>query len=188
VITHPWILVGIYALLPLALLLSGFRARSREIRLILHVLSGLLAVPLVLIGVLAVLYWQAEPPSLRELARDFPARRSDLEELLRITVENPSDPAAVNARYDRIGARLGMRKDLSGDVFVMMDSIGLLNRGHITGYLHCTSDASQSADRYPPCVLKRDNGEQEYNDQPRKEAYSFQRLEGQWFAYSEGPS
>ena len=94
----------------------------------------------------------------------------------------------MSAIYQRIGVKNGMRKNLYGDTFIMMDSIGLLNRGHTTGYLHCADSSSGSADRYPPCILNLNTGTQVYSDESRQDVFAFQRLDGQWFAYSEGPN
>jgi hypothetical protein len=92
------------------------------------------------------------------------------------------------AIYGRNGIKLGIQRDKSGDAFIMVDSIGLLNRSHITGYLYCASEPSLDADRYEPCTLHQDKGSKKYSAEPRTEAYSFQRLDGRWFAFDEGPS
>ncbi len=39
--------------------------------------------------------------------------------------------------YERNGIKLGIERDAAHDAFIMMDSIGLLNRGHTSGYVHC---------------------------------------------------
>jgi hypothetical protein len=90
--------------------------------------------------------------------------------------------------YKRDGITDGVERDTSGDAFIMVDSIGLLNRGHTTGYLYCVPNQPSSFARFDPCVLHQDKGEREFNSNPRQEGYSFQKLDGQWFAYDEGPS
>jgi hypothetical protein len=92
--------------------------------------------------------------------------------------------------YARNGIKLGFQRNSAGDAFIMFDSVGLLNRGHTSGYLHCAADSKGiSSDlRYQPCVLGRDKGRQEFIANPRQEAYSFQRLADAWYAYDEGPS
>lgn len=108
-----------------------------------------------------------------------------------------SDPAAglPKARWDAYrqiykadGIALGIERDNAGDAFIMVGSVGLLNRGHVTGYLHCRASASRDAGRFHPCLLNQDNGGHKFSADPREEAYSFQRIEGGWFAYDEGPS
>jgi hypothetical protein len=65
----------------------------------------------------------------------------------------------------------------------MVDSIGLLNRGHSNGYLHCGPGPNHS---YPPCFSSQPSGEHPYK--PGDEAYSYRKLADRWYAYSEGPS
>jgi hypothetical protein len=90
--------------------------------------------------------------------------------------------------YKKNGIQLGIQRDKQHDAFIMVDSIGLLNRGHVTGYVHCAVDPSVNADRYYPCILHQDRGEQKYDPGKSVEGYSFQRLDGNWFAYDDGPS
>jgi hypothetical protein len=90
--------------------------------------------------------------------------------------------------YRRNGIKLGILRNKERDVFIMVDSIGLLNRGHTTGYLYCSTDTSNDAGRFEPCQLHQDQGERRFNPDKREEAYAFQRLNGRWFAFDQGPS
>ena len=90
--------------------------------------------------------------------------------------------------YARNGIKLGVQRDAGGDVFIMVDSLGLLNRGHTTGYLHCVSTVSDKDLLFAPCVLREERGEHHYDPTSREEGYSFQRIASGWFAYDEGPS
>jgi hypothetical protein len=90
--------------------------------------------------------------------------------------------------FERNGIKLGFIRNEYGDVFIMADSIGLLNRGHATGYLYCVPTSAHDANRYTPCMAKKDSGAQPFKDNPRQEAYSFQKVAEHWFAYDEGPS
>jgi hypothetical protein len=90
--------------------------------------------------------------------------------------------------YRRNGIKLGILRNKKHDAFIMMDSIGLLNRGHITGYLYCSTDPSKDADRFEPCTLGQNNGERKFNPDMHEEAYSFQRLSARWFVFDQGPS
>jgi hypothetical protein len=110
--------------------------------------------------------------------------------------ENPS-AQMPNSRWDvyrktyaRNSIKLGIQRDSAGDAFIMADSVGLLNRGHTSGYLHCASDSKgiPSDLRYQPCVLGQEKGRREFSAEPRQEAYSLQRLGNGWYAYDEGPS
>jgi hypothetical protein len=89
--------------------------------------------------------------------------------------------------YAKNDIQLGFSRDKSGDVFVMMDSVGLLNRGHTSGYLYCAATTEVAENRFYPCSLNQEKGQQKHSWNPRKEAYSFQRLADRWYAYDEGP-
>ena len=90
--------------------------------------------------------------------------------------------------YARNGITLGIQRDGSGDAFIMVDSVGLLNRGHATGYLHCAASSSTDGNRFHPCLLRQGSGKQDYDPAAGKEAYSFEKLDDRWFVYDEGPS
>ena len=90
--------------------------------------------------------------------------------------------------YRRNGIKLGISRNKEHDAFVMVDSIGLLNRGHTTGYLYCSADPGKDADRFEPCQLHQDQGERKFNPDARDEAYSFRRLNARWFVFDQGPS
>ena len=89
--------------------------------------------------------------------------------------------------YSRDGIRLGIQRDGACDAFIMVDSVGLLNRGHTSGYLHCAASAPADAYRFEPCVLRQEKGERKVDRYSNEEAYSFQQLDDRWYAYDEGP-
>jgi hypothetical protein len=88
--------------------------------------------------------------------------------------------------YSRNGIKLGVQRDLAGDAFIMVDSVGFLDRGHATGYLHCAQTTNNTY-RFEPCTLHREKGEHKYDPNTHEEGYSFQRIEGDWFAFDRGP-
>jgi hypothetical protein len=90
--------------------------------------------------------------------------------------------------YGRNGIKLGILRDKERDAFIMIDSIGLLNRGHTTGYLYCSSDSSKDEDRFEPCTLNLERGSRAFDPVKREEAYSFQRLNARWLVFDQGPS
>jgi hypothetical protein len=90
--------------------------------------------------------------------------------------------------YSRNGIKLGIQRNASRDAFIMVDSVGLLNRGHASGYVYCASTAPPNANRYYPCMLNKEKDERRYDPDTREEGYSFQKLDGRWYAYDEGPS
>lgn len=90
--------------------------------------------------------------------------------------------------FDRNGIKLGLQRDEVGDVFIMADSIGLLNRGHITGYLYCAPSDSNNPNRHQPCILHQEKGSHQYDPDHSSEAYSFEKVAEHWYVYDEGPS
>ena len=173
---------------------------------------GLFSFIVILIAGLALLMYSCEPPSLSTLERRFPRQRHDLEtivsmsnhdaQLLRIDpnwfmtrdhqyLSYSPDTGITEARWNEYrrlfsenGIAQGIQRDLdSGDAFIIVDSVGILNRGHSNGYLYCGAGASH---RYLPCYSNQSHGEHPYK--PGDEAYSFRKLADRWYAYSEGPS
>jgi hypothetical protein len=90
--------------------------------------------------------------------------------------------------YRENGIKLGIQRDSSRDAFIMIDSVGLLNRGHTSGYVHCASSPSTDTYRFYPCIFHQDKGEREFDPNTHEEGYSFQRIDEDWYAYDEGPS
>ncbi len=85
----------------------------------------------------------------------------------------------------------GFARDSDGNAYFMAGSIGLLNRGHTTGYLFCRDQGSPSSRSSPfePCtLLHQDSGSQSYGMEPRREAYSFMKVADHWFVFDQGPS
>ena len=89
--------------------------------------------------------------------------------------------------YSRNGIKNGIQRDPAGDAFIMVDSVGILNRGHTSGYLYCTSNAPANAHRFEPCNLRQEKGKREFNPELRECGYSFRRIDDRWYAYDEGP-
>jgi len=99
--------------------------------------------------------------------------------------------AAYRALFLKAKLDQGFTRDADGNVYFMAGSVGLLNNGHTTGYLYCRepgSSASQSS-AFQPCMSVTSNhGSQDYSDNPRREAYSFQKVAEHWFVFDQGPS
>lgn len=136
-----------------------------------------------------------EDPKFWRIAPDWADRTTD--DSIRFEQFMANDPKAglSKSRWDtyreifkRNGIKLGIQRDKQQDAFIMVDSIGLLNRGHVSGYVKCSSTISQDPDRFYPCVLRQDNGKREYSSDPPREGYSFQKLDDAWYAYDDGPS
>ena len=67
-------------------------------------------------------------------------------------------------------------------------SIGLLNRGHATGYLYCSTAKKNGVFRFEPYESRQSAGSHKYDPESRAEAFSFQELADHWYAYDQGPS
>jgi hypothetical protein len=143
----------------------------------------------------AILRMSDEDVNFSRIAPDFVDRTPDKpNEFDRFTKGDPR-AALPESRWDayrrvyvRSGIKLGIQRDASRDAFITVDSVGLLNRGHVSGYLHCAPTAPADAHRYYPCMLHEDKGMRNYDPKTRREGYSFQRLDDRWFTYDEGPS
>ena len=205
----------------------SFSTRQGTRRRLIRFVTIALTIPICLLAGCVISMWvvlrQVGPPTLAELKRDFPSKRSSLEMVMSMSDEDSrfwriapgwvvratddpiirseqfleNDPKAGLSKarwgayreiFNRNGIKLGIQRNQQGDAFIMVDSIGLLNRGHVSGYVKCSSTISQDPDRFYPCILRQDNGKMEYSPDVRREGYSFQKLDDAWYAYDEGPS
>lgn len=90
--------------------------------------------------------------------------------------------------FERDSITQGIRREPeSGDAFVIVKSIGLLNRGYSNGYLHCGPGPKHY---YPPCSSPAPTGEHPFDPEARDDwgAYSYKRLTDRWYVFSQGPS
>jgi hypothetical protein len=176
------------------------------------VVIGVAALFMALVGGILLLMWSCEPPSLATLESRFPGQRRDLETIISMSDHDAQfvriDPDWLSTpehqyqkyspetgmtqerwdEYRRLFARNGITQGIqrdpeSRDAFILVKSVGLLNRGHSNGYLYCGPGPKH---RYPPCSSSEPYGEHPYS--PGDEAYSYRKLADRWFAYSEGPS
>jgi hypothetical protein len=88
--------------------------------------------------------------------------------------------------YARNGIKLGIQRNDARDAFIMVDSGGMLDTGHTTGYLHCTPGAMAAGYRFEPCVLHQESGNRDYEPRTVPEEYSSQKLDDRWYAYDWG--
>jgi hypothetical protein len=142
-----------------------------------------------------ILRMSDEDAQFGRIGPDFLYRFPEKPNEQKLDIKNESRAELSKARwdayrkiYERNGIKLGIQRDAEHDAFIMMDSVGLLNRGHTTGYVHCAPPATAAADRFYPCSLNQEKGRQEYDPDKHLERYSFQRLDGSWYAYDDGPS
>jgi len=93
--------------------------------------------------------------------------------------------------FKKIKLQQGLERDADGNVYFRSGAVGLLNRGHSTGYLYCRDAGSNSSQKssFEPCTLShRDSGSQSFSMEPRGEAYSFMKVADHWFVFDQGPS
>jgi hypothetical protein len=168
----------------------------------------------VIVATLSLLTWISEPPSVTTLADRFPAAQTDLELILTMAEHDSNlvriaptwlgtkdfrnfsagTPGASISlerweRYRQLFKRNhiadGITRDPStGDTFIIVQAVGILNRGNANGYLHCGSGRGHA---YIPCSSAQARGSHPHVT-AGDEAYSFIRLAAGWYAYSEGPS
>lgn len=213
-ISWPAVLAFVYVVALVTGLVLSFTMSQRSRRFGVRVATTILAAPILVIGILlAVLRLTIfrEPPTLTELQSAFQAKRPALETIIHMSDEDQNfsriapdflraGTATSKARlaeprwqlyrevFSRTGVKLGLQRDEAGNVFIMVDSVGLLNRGHTTGYVYCHAPKSASDLGYYPCFLNQEKGHREYDPRTRDEAYSFLKLDSLWYAYDEGPS
>lgn len=162
-------------------------------------------------GAIVLLMWSCTPPSLSTLEHRFVRQRPELDTIVamsnvdaRLLVVDPDwlatrdrqcsgycpESGITQQRWEqyrnlfrRSGLSQGLRRDAdSGDIFLIVKSFGLLERGISNGYLHCGQGQPH---RYAPCSSSQAAGEHPYSR--GDEAYSFRRLADGWYVYSEGP-
>jgi len=88
--------------------------------------------------------------------------------------------------YSRNDIKLGIQRNQAGDAFIMADSVGLLNRGHATGYVYCAGPVATDALRYEPCTSNRDADRHVYTGDGT-EGFAFQKVADRWYVYDQGP-
>lgn len=176
------------------------------------ILIGIGSLLTAFIGGLLLLMWSCEPPSINTLANRFPSQRKDLETIVSMSDHDAQllriDPNWLSTynhqylgyspetgitlerwnEYRRLFARnnitQGIQRDqASRDAFILVESVGLLNRGKSNGYLYC---GPGPAHRYQPCSLSQPEGKHPYS--PGDEGFSYRKLADRWYAFSEGPS
>jgi hypothetical protein len=130
-----------------------------------------------------------EDASYGRIAPDFKERFIEFTNG-RVAQEDNSTPHLSPARwkqyrnlYARNGVKLGVNRKKSGDIFIMMDSVGMLNRGHATGYVFCPGNGSEPDSQLPPCTSNKDF---EVGGQyPGGDAFAYRKLEEHWFAFDD---
>ncbi len=182
----------------------GVLARHSLLRFLGWLATVLAGVVAFLLELVFVFFSMNQPPTLSMLERDFATKRGDLEMIVQMVEQERgftriapdfSIPGNLpesrwneyRRRFSKAGIDLGVASDGAGDVFLMAGSIGLLNRGHATGYVHCAV-AVASGYRYAPCRVRGWSGRQEYDPKTRTGAYSFRKLDEEWYVYDQGPS
>jgi hypothetical protein len=171
------------------------------------------AIAAVAASVLFLLISGCEPPSVESLARQFPAQRKTLEQIISMSDQDPQmavidptwlEPAGPDgigsqkaisiseARWDQYrqifrsaGIAQGIRRygGPRGDAFIIVKSIGILDNGYSTGYLYCAVRATHSWAQV--CNSPKDKEAHPYSG--GDEGYQFIKLTDRWYAYEEGP-
>ena len=91
--------------------------------------------------------------------------------------------------YARNNIKLGFQRDRAGDNFIMVDSVGFLNNGHTTGYLHCVhQDSNTEFYRFGACMHQDGRAGHSVGNYSGDEKYAFEKLGDGWFVYDDGPA
>jgi hypothetical protein len=167
---------------------------------------------IVLTTAVVVTMTACEPPSLARLESRFPRQRTDLERLVAMSDHDaqliriaPSWLMTSGQQYMEYSAETGITQDRwdeyrhvfarntiadglqrdhdTGDIYFIVRAVGIVNRGHSSGYLHCGPGPSH---RYPPCSVLDAFGEHTMASDSDVN-YAFRRIGQRWYAYSEGP-
>lgn len=209
-------IVTVYVLIFGAAIAASFLSKKKQARNPAIILSCLMAVPLLLAGALyawARVVFGPAPPSVREIQKQFPKHRNDLETIIQMSNQDAefarvapdfdfkfsSDQTELNQpkdlpkerwdAYRRIFARneilLGLLRDQQADVFVMINSEGLLDMGHASGYLYCSDDPVVAKGRFEACTSKQSSGQSDAT--ANSGGYSFIKLADHWYAFDQGP-
>jgi len=130
-----------------------------------------------------------EDASYGRIAPDFKERFVEFktggitEEDNRTPYLSPARSKEYRKLYARNGIKLGVSRKKSGDVFIMMDSVGMLNRGHATGYVFCSGNGSEPDSQLPPCTSNKDfevGGQYAGGD-----AFVYRKLYDHWYAFDD---
>ena len=190
------------------------RTRSRTTAWILA--CGLVALWAVLF-VAYRLSFGPPPPTITELAMDYPRQHTRLASIVAMSdrdrdysrvapdfVEKfvvpgqqtvSADETMPAQRWDEYRKvyrasriHLGLSRNQTGDVFIMVESEGWLDMGHASGYLFCQPNpvaAIESERRFEPCRGTAASGAHPLDG--TSAGYKFQRLADHWFAFDQGP-
>jgi hypothetical protein len=147
----------------------------KPLRVVFIGVASLLAA---LVSGILLLTWSCDPPSLATLQSRFPRQRRDLETIISMSDRDAQfiriDPDWLQTRerefheyspetgitqerwdeYRRLFARNGITQGIqrdpeSKDAFILVKSVGLLNRGYSNGYLYCGPGRSTGIRRAP---------------------------------------
>lgn len=195
-----------YGLCTLGAAIMAFLLPPSLLRIAVRIGAVLLAIPVVIVVGLRWFIFGPEPPTLSELKQDFPARHADLETLVSMAEEDrefrsiqpwgttPKAPPEFGPRFakyavifKRSGIELGIER-YDDEVSVTIRSVGILNRGHASGYVFCRSAQPNHKANFYPCIFGKDRGFQPYQRDTRTEAYSYERIDAHWFVMDVGPS
>jgi hypothetical protein len=168
---------------------------------------GLLLLGIVLLfSVLIFLLWSCAPPSDETLRSQFQSHRSELDALVRLSLED-ADGISITENFGRLESNLGwargksrreisrekwneyrhlfhqvhlsgLVKDKLGNVYLIA-SAEFAARGTTKGFVHCVSIGEHSQ-TFLPCAEQHDNGQElEAGDK----GYSYQKLGQNWYIF-----
>lgn len=169
-------------------------------------LALLLLAVVALFFVLIFLLWSCAPPSDTTLSRQFQSHRSELDALVRMSLED-ADGISITDNFGKLESHLGwartksrrgitrekwneyrhllhevhlsgLVKDKLGNVY-LVTAAEFAARGTTKGFVHCISvgDRNQT---FLPCVEQHDTGQVE---QDGDQGYAYRKLDQNWYIF-----
>jgi hypothetical protein len=143
-----------------------------------------------------ILMMAGEDNEFPRIASDFLYRTGDAPgEIHQYAADDPGAKLpksrwdAYRKVYARNNIKLGFQRDRAGDNFIMVDSVGFLNNGHTTGYLHCVhQDSNTEFYRFGACMHQDGRAGHSVGKYSGDEKYAFEKLGDGWFVYDDGPA
>jgi hypothetical protein len=181
---------------------EGLILFRRVVRILLRVVGSIVLLVLLLV---AFLFWYMTPPSDASLERRFQEHRADLEQIVKMmeqdvhmqriaedfTRNDDWDQHPGHAReisdqrwnqYREIFRRAGVPKGTerqSDDIEIIAWTAGLAIAGTSLSYLHCGNPSVGNGNFYPPCLERDEAGTIKEND----DVIRYKRIQGDWYIY-----
>lgn len=174
----------------------------RVVRILLRVVGSIVLLVLLLV---ASLFWYMTPPSDASLERRFQQHTADLEQIVKMMEqdvhmqriaedftrnddwdEHPGRAREISEQrwnqyreiFRRAGVPMGTVRQ-SDDIEIKAWAAGLAIAGRSLSYVHCGKSSADIKSIYPPCRERKESGTFEQNDV----FIRYRRIQGDWYIY-----